>query len=49
MFSNFTMYFVGNHIEGEPPIYVGIHVDDIIYFSTIDAVEGKFESLLSTI
>jgi hypothetical protein len=36
-------------IEEEPPIYVGIYVDDIIYFSASDAVEKKFESLLSTI
>jgi hypothetical protein len=31
-------------IDGEPPIYVGIYVDDIIYFSTSDAVERKFKS-----
>ena len=49
MFSNFTMYFVGNHIEGEPPIYVGIYINDIIYLSTSDAVKWKFESLLPTI
>jgi hypothetical protein len=41
--------FVGHLIDGEPPIYVGIYVDDIIYFSTSDAVEQKFESLLWTI
>jgi hypothetical protein len=28
-------------IEEEPPIYVGIYVDDIIYFSASDAVEKK--------
>ncbi len=38
--------FVGNLIHCEPHIYVGIYVDDIIYFSIRDAVEGKFESLL---
>jgi len=37
--------FVGQLIERGPPIYV----DDIIYFSVSDAVEKKFESLLSTI
>ncbi len=42
-------FFVGHLIDGEPPIYVGIYVDDIIYFSTSDAVEQKFESLLWTI
>jgi hypothetical protein len=41
--------FVGYLIDSEPPIYVGIYVDDIIYFSTSDVVEQKFESLLSTI
>jgi hypothetical protein len=39
--------FVGEIIEGEPPLYVGIYVDDIIYFSTSDAVEKRFEQLLS--
>ncbi len=41
--------FVGTLVEGEPPIYVGIYVDDIIYFSTNDNVEKQFESYLSTI
>ena len=40
---------MGTLIEGEPPIYVWINVDKIIYFSSSDAVEKKFESLLSTI
>jgi hypothetical protein len=41
--------FVGTLIEGEPPIYVGIYVDDIIYFSSSDRVERFFEQSLSTI
>jgi hypothetical protein len=41
--------FVGNPIDGEPLIYIGIYVDDIIYFSASDAFEKKFESLLSMI
>jgi hypothetical protein len=41
--------FMGTLIEGAPAIYVGIYVDDIIYFSTSDAVERKFEELLSSI
>jgi hypothetical protein len=41
--------FVGHLIEGEPPIYIGIYVDDIIYFSPSDCVEWEFESWLSTI
>jgi len=38
--------FKGCIIPGQPPIYVGIYVDDIIYFSTCDQVERKFEELL---
>jgi hypothetical protein len=41
--------FIGNLIEGGPPIYIGIYVDDIIYFSNSDNVEKRFESLLSGI
>jgi len=46
---NSPCLFVGTIIPGKPPIYVGIHVDDIIYFSADDDVERKFESLLLTI
>jgi hypothetical protein len=46
---NLPCLFVGTLIEGLPPIYVGIYVDDIIYFSPDDAVEQKFEALLSSI
>jgi hypothetical protein len=41
--------FFGTLIPGEPPIYVGIYVDDIIYFSASNQVESKFEELLSSI
>jgi hypothetical protein len=41
--------FVGTLVEGGPLIYVGIYVDDIIYFSPSDEVEAKFESGLSKI
>jgi hypothetical protein len=41
--------FIGSLIPGEPPIYIGIYVDDIIYFSASDAVERKFEEHLSEI
>jgi hypothetical protein len=41
--------FVGTFIPGHPPIYIGIYVDNIIYFSPEDAVEKKFEEGLSTI
>jgi hypothetical protein len=46
---NSTCLFVGHLIEGAPPIYVGIYVDDIIYFSVSNEVERKFEGLLLTI
>jgi hypothetical protein len=41
--------FIGHLIDGGPPIYIGIYVDDIIYFSTSDAIEKCFESNLSKI
>jgi len=41
--------FVGTLVEGHPPIYIGIYVDDIIYFSASDQVEKEFEKQLSTI
>jgi len=40
---------VGQLLPGEPPIYVGIYVDDIIYFSPSDRVEEEFASKLSSI
>jgi hypothetical protein len=41
--------FVVELIEGEPPIYFRIYVDDIIYFSASDKVKRKFEESLSSI
>jgi hypothetical protein len=41
--------FVGSLSEGGPLIYVGIYVDDIIYFSPSDEVEKQFELGLSKI
>jgi hypothetical protein len=46
---NSPCLLMGTLLPGQPPIYVGIYIDDIIYFSTSDDVERKFESLLSTI
>ena len=31
-----------------PPIYVGLYVNDFCFFSTLDAVEDKFHSLLNS-
>jgi hypothetical protein len=47
--TNSPCLFVGTLIAGAPPIYVGIYVDDIIYFSPSDEVERVFESKLCTI
>jgi len=41
--------FIGHPVAGGPPIYIGIYVDDIIYFSVSDDVEKWFEANLSTI
>jgi hypothetical protein len=41
--------FIGTLIEGDAPIYAGIYVDDIFYFSPSEKVEKEFERLLSTI
>ncbi|MFN9979507.1 MAG: reverse transcriptase domain-containing protein, partial [bacterium] len=46
---NSPCLFVGTIIPGESPVYVGIYVDDIVYFSPSTSVEKKFKSLLSTI
>jgi hypothetical protein len=39
---NSPCLFMGTLIDGEAPIYVGIYVNDIIYFSSSDKVERKF-------
>ncbi len=38
--------FTGELIPGEPPLYVGLDVDDFAYFSSSDTVEEKFKSSL---
>jgi hypothetical protein len=35
--------FYGTLIPGEPPLYIGLYVDDLIYFSQSDKVQDKFE------
>jgi len=47
--TNSPCLFVGTLIEGAQPIYLGIYVDDIMYFSPSDEVERVFESKLRTI
>jgi hypothetical protein len=41
--------FFGSLVEGGPPIYIGIYMDDIICFSSRNEVEHHFESMLSKI
>jgi hypothetical protein len=36
--------FTGTIIPGQPPLYIGLYVDDFIYFSESAAVEKVFES-----
>jgi hypothetical protein len=47
--SNSLCLFTGRLVDGEPPFFVGIYVDDIIYLCVSTTVECKFEELLSTI
>jgi hypothetical protein len=39
--------FTGSLIDGEPPLYLGVDVDDFTYFSDSDEVERAFEQSLS--
>lgn len=40
--------FYGSLIEGQPPLYLGLYVDDFIYFSSSRDVEKKFEKDFSS-
>ena len=35
--------FKATPISGKPPIYLGLYVDDFVYYSTSDEVEAWFE------
>lgn len=35
-------------IEGEPPIYVGLYVDDLVYYSRSNRVKQWFENNLKS-
>jgi hypothetical protein len=41
---NSNCMFSGTVIKGQPPLYVGLYVDDFIYFSASDEVEREFET-----
>jgi len=47
--SNSLCLFTGRLVDGEPPFFVGIYVDDIIYLCVSTTIECRFEELLSTI
>ena len=42
---NAPCIFTGALIPGEPPLYLGMYVDDFVYFSKSPAVEKRFEEL----
>ena len=42
------MHFHGTLIPDKPPLYLGIYVDDTIYFSADPTVEKEFETRLSS-
>jgi deoxyuridine 5''-triphosphate nucleotidohydrolase (dut) len=43
---NAPCIFSGTIVPGKPPLYVGIYVDDFIYFSSDPSVEKSFETIL---
>ena len=44
---NHPCVFTGTLLDGQPPIYVGLYVDNFAYFSTPDGVENCFKNLLN--
>ena len=46
---NAPCIFHGQLLPNKPPIYVGVYVDDFVYFSTSQEVESTFESRLSSL
>ena len=46
---NSPCLFTGTIIPGRPPIYIGLYVDDCIYYSTDPDVEKEFETRLADI
>ena len=45
---NSPCVFTGTILPNEPPIYVGLYVDDFAFFSCSDAVEAHFRTLLNS-
>ena len=45
---NSPCLFTGTIIKDQPPIYLGLYVDDFVYFSRSDKVEKEFESQMKS-
>ena len=46
---NAPCIFHGEILPGKPPLYLGVYIDDFIYFSTDKTVEKAFETKLSAL
>ena len=44
---NSSCIFAGIIVKGQPPLYVGLYVDDFMYFSESPTVEKAFENKFS--
>ena len=44
---NSPCVFVGNILDNEPPLYLGLYVDDFCYFSASNKVETEFKNKLN--
>ena len=46
---NAPCIFRGTILPNKPPLYVGVYVDDFVYFSTDTEMERAFETKLSSL
>ena len=46
--SKCSLFFYGKLFDNKRPIYVGLYVDDIIYYSKDPTVESHFEKEIAT-
>ena len=46
--AQYTCVYKCTLIEGQPPIYVRLYVDDLVYYSNSDKVEQWFENNLKS-
>jgi hypothetical protein len=45
---NAPCIFTGTLIPDKPPLYVGMHVDDFLYFSSDPSIKSAFEPMLAS-